>query len=72
MKRLRQFCAAFVLTLSLGCSVFGGEILLPGVTVPDHSQTPEATETTTVDQVMDVDPLMELAFGFWLNVSSLL
>jgi len=61
MKKFQQLCAAFILMLSLSFSAFAGEILLPGVTAPGEMHTPGAT----------ADPVMEIALGMLLNVSSL-
>lgn len=62
MRSIRQFCAAFVLTLILTISAFAGDMGFPGVTAPGEISTPGVTASTVID----------VALGLLLNVSSIL
>lgn len=64
MRSIRQLCLAFFMTLMLALSAFAGEIHLPGVQAAD--------ERSATGAALTADSLMEIAFGFLLDVSSLL
>ena len=64
MKSIRQLCLAVFMTLALSLSAFAGEIHLPGVRA--------ANEMPATGAAVTADSLMEIAFGFLLEVSSLL
>jgi hypothetical protein len=43
MKRLRQLCAALVLTVALSANAFAGKVNCPGITDEPPSEEPTAT-----------------------------
>ncbi len=47
MKRLRQLCAATVLSLTFALSTFAGEIQFPGITSQPQSAGSTSISTTT-------------------------
>jgi hypothetical protein len=62
VNSFQQLCAAVVLTLSFIVPVFAGEMQTPGTPTSDDSQTSSSI----------AGPVMDFAFGYWLNVASLL
>ena len=72
MKSIRQFCAAFGLTIVLACSAFAGDMLGPGVAANGDMSFPGASVAGDMltPGVTD-DSIMEIALGFLLDVSSL-
>jgi hypothetical protein len=70
MRSIRQFCAAFSLTIVLACSTFAGDMLGPGVAANGEIGGPGAT--TAGDIQLPGDLAEEIALGLLLNVSSLL
>lgn len=64
MRSIRQLCLAVFMTPMLALYAFAGEIHLPGVRAV--CEMPAGGETVTADS------WMETAFGFLLEVSSLL
>ena len=70
MRSIRQFCAAFGLTIVLAFSAFAGDMLGPGVTANGEMGCPGAT--TAGDIQLPGDLATEIALDFLLNLSSLL
>lgn len=62
MKSFQQLCAAAVLTLLLTIPAFAGDMQTPGTPTSDDGQTSGSIAGS----------IMELAVGYWLNMSSLL
>ena len=83
MKNLQRFCAAAVLSLTLGLSAFAGDISCPGVVDPPPEQHQVATTgdiscpgiTATGDMstpvIAAVDPVTEAALGLLQSVLSI-
>jgi hypothetical protein len=46
MKKLRRFCAAVILALTLTLSAIGGDIGTPGAAAPPPPPAPEQSTTT--------------------------
>jgi hypothetical protein len=61
MKKFQQICAVVILAITLVIPAFAGDMGCPGATCEMSTQA-----TSTV-----VNPLVEIALGFLLNVSSL-
>jgi hypothetical protein len=61
MDTFRQLCCAAILSLALGVSSFAGDMQTPGIISSDSTQGSRAKAL----------PVVKLALGFLLNVSSL-
>jgi hypothetical protein len=73
VNSIRQFCAAFLMTFLLAIPAFSGDMGFPGVNRPAEQPPPAAT---TAGEILTPgatgDPVIEIALGFLLDVSSLL
>ncbi|HEX8144042.1 MAG TPA: hypothetical protein VF553_15690 [Pyrinomonadaceae bacterium] len=74
MNILRQFCAAVTLSLALTFSAFAGEIQTPGIPTSGEMGGQGAASTNEVQSsdATTEPPLMEIALGVLLKISSML
>ena len=73
MNTFRQFCAAATLSLALTFSAFAGEIQTPGITTTGDACGSGAASAGEVHALSATNgPLMEIALGFLLKISSML
>ena len=83
MKNLRRLCAVVVLTMALGFSTFGGEILTPGSAQPPQPKTTTTTTSATTETTnlepgeiltpgsAALDPVMEAALSLLQSLFSI-
>ena len=78
MKKFRQFCACFVLTLIVALSAFAGEIPFPGDTNPppppsmlSDTSTSDATSNTSTSAAVTLDPVTETTISLLQSVNSI-
>lgn len=80
MKKLRQFCAAVILTVVLALSAFAGDMGFPGATnqvppPPPETVATDTGDTTSGDEPSDpsatLDPVLEAALSLLQSILSL-
>ena len=76
MKKIRQFCAGFVLTLVFALSAFAGDIPFPGATVQTSVETTDtstlnATSDSSTSDAVALDPVTETTLDLLQSVASL-
>jgi hypothetical protein len=73
VKSIRQFCAAFLLTLVLALTALAGDMSFPGIATADQAPSPPNSTAAGDMHTPDVtsESVVEVALGFLLDVASL-